>query len=170
MAQNSNKSIPRDQFLTISVNLLHKAFLDNRRTEAKNVFRDLAGGRTVHLTNVVMEDKSQVRFDVALDHSEYRGKLNFGGFRASLGLLVAQLSDALRAGTDIKVFSAQNNPDNVVFGLSAATDDEGDINVMVLGADSNATRGTIELRLQYLDPAQFAAQAPAHATATDSLS
>ena len=138
MAQNPNKSIPRDQFLTIAVNLLYKAFLENRRTEAKNVFRDMATGRTVHLTNVVMEDKSQVRFDVALDHSEYRGKLNFGAFRASLAMLVAQLSDALRAGKDIKVFSEQNNPDNVVFGLSAATEDEGEVNVMVLGADSNA--------------------------------
>ncbi|HAN68746.1 MAG TPA: hypothetical protein DD808_00835 [Halieaceae bacterium] len=161
MAQNPNKSIPRDQFLTIAVNLLYKAFLENRRTEAKNVFRDMATGRTVHLTNVVMEDKSQVRFDVALDHSEYRGKLNFGAFRASLAMLVAQLSDALRAGKDIKVFSEQNNPDNVVFGLSAATEDEGEVNVMVLGADSNAARGSIELRLQYLDPAQFAAEAQA---------
>ncbi len=161
MAQNPNKSIPRDQFLTIAVNLLYKAFLENRRTEAKNVFRDMSTGRTVHLTNVVMEDKSQVRFDVALDHSEYRGKLNFGAFRASLAMLVAQLSDALRAGKDIKVFSEQNNPDNVVFGLSAATEDEGEVNVMVLGADSNAARGSIELRLQYLDPAQFAAEAQA---------
>ncbi|HAN29919.1 MAG TPA: hypothetical protein DCP75_19810 [Haliea salexigens] len=161
MAQNPNKSIPRDQFLTIAVNLLYKAFLENRRTEAKNVFRDMATGRTVHLTNVVMEDKSQVRFDVALDHSEYRGKLNFGAFRASLAMLVAQLSDALRAGKDIKVFSEQNNPDNVVFGLSAATEDEGEVNVMVLGADSNTARGSIELRLQYLDPAQFAAEAQA---------
>ena len=161
MAQNPNKSIPRDQFLTIAVNLLYKAFLENRRTEAKNVFRDMATGRTVHLTNVVMEDKSQVRFDVALDHSEYRGKLNFGAFRASLAMLVAQLSDALRAGKDIKVFSEQNNPDNVVFGLSAATEDEGEVNVMVLGADSNAARGSIVLRLQYLDPALFAAEAQA---------
>ncbi|MBM68325.1 MAG: hypothetical protein CME43_02455 [Haliea sp.] len=164
MAQNPTKSIPRDQFLTIAVNLLYKAFLENRRTEAKNVFRDLATGRAVHLTNVVMEDKTQVRFDVALDHSEYRGKLNFGAFRSSLAMLVAQLSDALRAGKDIKVFSEQNNPDNVVFGLSAATEEEGEVNVMVLGADSNAARGSIELRLQYLDPAQFAQASPANAS------
>ena len=163
MAQNPTKSIPRDQFLTIAVNLLYKAFLENRRTEAKNVFRDLATGRSVHLTNVVMEDKSQVRFDVALDHSEFRGKLNFGAFRSSLAMLVAQLSDALRAGKDIKVFSEQNNPDNVVFGLSAATEEEGGVNVMVLGADSNAARGSIELRLQYLDPAQFAQESQANA-------
>jgi|TARA_R100000005_G_scaffold77213_1_gene44426 hypothetical protein len=163
MAQNPTKSIPRDQFLTIAVNLLYKAFLENRRTEAKNVFRDLATGRSVHLTNVVMEDKSQVRFDVALDHSEFRGKLNFGAFRSSLAMLVAQLSDALRAGKDIKVFSEQNNPDNVVFGLSAATEEEGEVNVMVLGADSNAARGSIELRLQYLDPAQFAQESQANA-------
>jgi hypothetical protein len=156
MAQNQSQTIPRDKFLTIAVNLLYKAFLENRRTEAKNVFRDMAAGRTVHLTNVQMEDRSQVRFDIALDHSEFRGKLNFGAFRASLVLLVAQLSDALRAGKDIKVFSDENNPDNVIFGLSAPTEEDGEVNVMVLGVDSSEARGTIELRLQYLDPAQFA--------------
>lgn len=161
MAQNQSQSIPRDKFLTIAVNLLYKAFLENRRTEAKNVFRDMAAGRSVHLTNVQMEDRSQVRFDVALDHTEFRGKLNFGAFRSSLAMLVAQLSDALRAGKDIKVFSEQNNPDNVVFGLTAATEDEGEVNVLVLGADSSATRGSIELRLQYLDPAQFAPESDA---------
>lgn len=161
MAQNQSQSIPRDKFLTIAVNLLYKAFLENRRTEAKNVFRDMAAGRSVHLTNVQMEDRSQVRFDVALDHTEFRGKLNFGAFRSSLAMLVAQLSDALRAGKDIKVFSEQNNPDNVVFGLTAATEDEGEVNVLVLGADSSTTRGSIELRLQYLDPAQFAPESDA---------
>lgn len=161
MAQNQTQTIPRDKFLTIAVNLLYKAFLENRRTEAKNVFRDMAAGRSVHLTNVQMEDRSQVRFDVALDHSEFRGKLNFGAFRASLVLLVAQLSEALRAGKDVRVFTDRNNPDNVIFGLSAPTDDDGEVNVMVLGVDSSETRGTIELRLQYLDPAQFAPESEA---------
>ncbi len=161
MAQNQTQTIPRDKFLTIAVNLLYKAFLENRRTEAKNVFRDMAAGRSVHLTNVQMEDRSHVRFDVALDHSEFRGKLNFGAFRASLVLLVAQLSEALRAGKDVRVFTDRNNPDNVIFGLSAPTDDDGEVNVMVLGVDSSETRGTIELRLQYLDPAQFAPESEA---------
>ncbi len=161
MAQKQSQTIPRDKFLTIAVNLLYKAFLENRRTESKNVFRDMAAGRSVHLTNVQMEDRSQVRFDVALDHTEFRGKLNFGAFRASLAMLVAQLSDALRAGKDIKVFTDQNNPDNVIFGLTAATEEDGEVNVMVLGVDSSETRGSIELRLQYLDPQQFAPESEA---------
>ncbi|MDO8861205.1 hypothetical protein Q6D67_05780 [Haliea sp. E1-2-M8] len=161
MAQNQSQTIPRDKFLTIAANLLYKAFLENKRTEAKNVFRDMAAGRSVHLTNVQMEDRSQVRFDISLDHTEFRGKLNFGAFRASLAMLVAQLSDALRADKDIKVFSSENNPDNVIFGLTAATEDEGEVNVLVLGVDSSETRGSIELRLQYLDPAQFAPESEA---------
>jgi hypothetical protein len=155
MAQNQSQTIPRDKFLTIAVNLLYKAFLEKRRTEAKNVFRDMVVGKSVHLTNVQMEDRSQVRFDIALDHSEFRGKLNFGAFRASLAVLIAQLSDALRAGRDIKVFSDQGNPDNIIFGLSAHTEVDGDVNIMMLGVDSSPTRGSVELRLQYLDPAQF---------------
>jgi len=155
MAQNQSHTIPRDQFLTIAVNLLYKAFLENRRTEAKNVFRDMAAGKVVHLTTVQMEDRAQVRFDIALDHTQFCGKLNFGAFRASLAVLVAQLSDALRAGKDIKVFSDQGNPDNIIFGLSAHTEVDGDVNIMVLGVDFSPARGSVELRLQYLDPAQF---------------
>ena len=159
MAQYQSQTVPREKFLVMSVNLLYKAFLESRRTEAKNVFRDMLAGKSVHLTNVQMEDKSQVRFEIALDYSEYRGKLNFGGFRASLVQLVAQLSDALREKRDIKVFTAEHNPDVMIFGVTAVTYEDGQPCVMVLGADSTPARGAIELRLQYLDPDQFAAAA-----------
>ncbi|PLW82768.1 hypothetical protein CWI75_09355 [Kineobactrum sediminis] len=158
MAQDQTQTIPRDKFLTMSVNLLYKAFLESRRTEAKNVFRDMLAGKSVHLTNVQMEDKSQVRFDIALDHSEYPGKLNFGGFRASLAMLISQLSEALRAEQDIKVFTAEENPDVIIFGVTGVTYEDDQASVLVLGADSSESRGAIELRLQYLDPAQFAPQ------------
>ena len=154
MSQGS-QTVSREKFLTMSVNLLYKAFLESRRTEAKQVFREMLAGKTVALTNVQMEDKSLVRFDVALDHDLYRGKLNFGSFRAGLALLVARLSDALREQRDITVFTAEHDPNVMIFGVTAVTWEEGEPSVMVLGADASSTRGTVELRLQYLDPEQF---------------
>lgn len=154
MAQGS-QTVSREKFLTMSVNLLYKAFLESRRTEAKQVFRDMLAGKSVPLTNVQMEDRSLVRFDVALDHSLYRGKLNFGSFRAGLALLVARLSDALREERDITVYSAEHDPNVMIFGVTAVTWEEGKPSVLVLGADSSGGRASVELRLQYLDPAQF---------------
>lgn len=154
MSQGS-QTISREKFLTMSVNLLYKAFLESRRTEAKQVFRDMLAGKSVPLTNVQMEDRSLVRFDVALDYTLYRGKLNFGSFRAGLALLVARLSDALREQRDITVFTAEHDPNTMIFGVTSVTWEDGEPSVLVLGADSSQGRGSVELRLQYLDPEQF---------------
>jgi hypothetical protein len=39
MADTQSQSIPRDQFLTMAINLLHRAFIEASRTEAKNLFK-----------------------------------------------------------------------------------------------------------------------------------
>lgn len=156
MSQGSH-TISREQFLTMSVNLLYKAFLQSRRTEAKQIFRDMLAGKAVPLTNVQMEDQSLVRFDVTLDHSLYRGKLNFGSFRAGLALLVARLSDALREQREITVFTSEHDPHVMIFGVTAVTweEDEDVPSVMVLGADTSSRQAVVALCLQYLDPEQF---------------
>ncbi|WP_193940533.1 hypothetical protein [Parahaliea mediterranea] len=155
MAREQTQSIPREKFLLMSVNLLHKAFLEANRTQAKNLYRDVAEGRTAALTNVQMEDKSLVRFDLALDHSEYRGKLNFGSFRDSLTVLIAQLSDALREGRNITVFTAENDPNVMIFGVTGVTYNEGEPSVLVLGADAGSGQPSVMLKLMYLDHSQF---------------
>ncbi|GAB3270608.1 hypothetical protein [Parahaliea aestuarii] len=167
MAREQTQTIPRDKFLTMSVNLLHKAFLEASRTQAKNLFRDVAEGRTAALTKVQMEDKSLVRFDLALDHSEYRGKLNFGSFRESLTALIAQLSDALRQERDITVFSAENDPNVMIFGATGVTYEKGEPSVLVLSADAGRGQPAVTLKLMYLDPRQFAATGAESGAAAD---
>ena len=73
MADYQTQSISREKFLVIAINLLHKSLVDAARTDAKNVFKELAEGKTYPLTNVRMENKSIVRFDVQLDDSEFVG-------------------------------------------------------------------------------------------------
>ena len=162
MAQAETKSIPQETFLTISANLLHRAFVEAARTDAKNLFKKLAEGSAVALTQVEMEDKSLVRFDLALDHSEFRGKLNYGGFRNSLGALIGNLSTALQKDEKISSFTAEHDANVMMFGATAVTVEEGQPNVMVLGADVSGGQANVVLRLMYIDPGQFAAKdAPA---------
>jgi hypothetical protein len=155
MAATQNQSISQEQFLTLSVNLLNKAFLEATRTKAKNLYREISEGALVPLTRVQMEDGSLVRFDLRLDQSEFRGRLNYGSFRASLTTLIANLVEALRNKKSIKVFHAEHERQVMIFGVTAPTVEEGRANVMVLGADISEGQPSVMLQLMYLDPEQF---------------
>lgn len=155
MAQTETQTIPREQFLTIAINLLHKAFIEAKRTEAKKLFRTVAEGKAIALTKVKMEDESVVRFDLSLDHSEYDGTLNFGAFRASLGTVLANLVKALQEEKPISTFSAEGNDDNMIFGITGVTVERDVPAVMVLSVQLNQREAAIMLRPMYLDYQQF---------------
>ena len=160
------QSISQEQFLTIAINLVNRALLELPRTEAKNLFRELSLGRVLALSEVPMEDGSLVRFDLALDHSEYVGRLNFGGSRGSVALLLSNVARALQEKQAIQVFSAEHNPELRMFGITAVTVDEDQPNVMVLGSDTSSPSARVQLTLQYLEPGQFAAAAHSGAERT----
>ncbi|NCF18671.1 MAG: hypothetical protein GWP63_10540 [Haliea sp.] len=160
MSQYQTQSIPQEKFLLMAVNLLHKAFVEAPRTDAKNIYREISEGKAVHLTTVRMEDGSTSRFNLKLDHSEYRGKLNYGAFRASLATLIGNVTQALKDEREINVFNAQEDPGTMMFGITAVTLEDDTPNVMVLGAELGGGAGQAMLSLMYLDPSQFVDQAP----------
>ena len=163
MAQLQTQSIPHEQFLLICINLLHRAFIESARTDAKNVYREISSGKAIHLTTVEMEDKSTSRFNLSLDQSEFRGKLNYGAFRASLSTLLSNITQALRNEKDIKLFDNGQADNCMIFGIMAVTVEEDQANVMVLGAEPGGPGGGTLMRLMYLEPGQFAAQQTADA-------
>ncbi|MEP6390557.1 MAG: hypothetical protein ABJ056_11600 [Halioglobus sp.] len=165
MAEYQTQSISREKFLIIAINLLHKSLVEASRTDAKNAFKVLSEGKALALSNVRMEDQSIVRFDVQLDGSEFVGNLNFGAFKTSLALLISNLSQALQAEKNIPAFTAQDGPEMLMFGVTAVTYEDSQPNVMVLGSDSGSEQASVKLKLMYLDPAQFADEGPAGASA-----
>jgi hypothetical protein len=158
MAQIPQQNIPTDKFLIIAVNLLHQQFVAAGRTQAKRVYRELEAGRILDMTRVKMEDESILQFSVGLDHSEFQGKLNFGGFKASLSTLLGNLARALQQKAEVTVFSVQGNSNSVLFGITGATVEDNRANVMVLGCDVGDEVGAVTLRLMYLNPDQFTRQ------------
>ncbi|RLQ23214.1 hypothetical protein DWB85_04415 [Seongchinamella sediminis] len=157
MSRIETQSMPREKFLTIAVNLLHRAFMEARRDDAKILYRELIEGRRAPLTRVQMEDKSTVRFDLSMDYSQYEGSLNFGAFRASLTALLGNLADAIKSGREITTFGAQGDPDNIIFGVTGVNVDRGIPSVLVLSTHSDPREAAIQLRLMYLDYQQFLA-------------
>lgn len=161
MPDSTTHSIPQDKFLTMAANLLYKTFLESSRTKAKNAYKEMLAGKVLPLTTVQMEDKSTVRFGVALDHSEYRGSLSFGAFRSSLGLLLSQLGETLRKKEEVRVFAAQHDANVMIFGVTAVTRETRettDPNIMVLGANMGGEKPSVLLNLMYLNHQQFAAE------------
>lgn len=155
MSRIETQSMSREQFLTIAVNLLHRAFMQENRTKAKRLFRDVAEGKRVALTNVQMEDKSTVRFDLSLDHSEYDGALNFAAFRNSLSTLLANLANAVQEKREISTFGAEGNDENMIFGVTGVTVERDVPSVIVLSAITAGRDAAVQLRLMYLDYQQF---------------
>lgn len=156
MSENTtSKSLPKDKFLTIAVNLLNNALLESSRTEAKSLFRDLEEGKTVPITTLEMEDKSRVRVDVALNHTLYRGRFNFGSFRTGLKLLLANCVEALKKPDEIKTFHSEQDVNSLMFGVMAVTVEDEKPSVLVMGAESGGGQPRIKLQLTYLDSLQF---------------
>ncbi|WP_439107490.1 hypothetical protein [Congregibacter sp.] len=156
MSENTQrKSLPTDKFLTVAVNLLHKALIEPSRTEAKSLYRDLEEQKVVALTNLRMEDGSMVRFDLSLNHEHYQGRLNFTSFRTGLTMLLAGIADAVKDPQSLRSYANETNEGSVMFGITALTSEDGKPSVMVLGADSGRGGPNVELQLMYLDPSQF---------------
>lgn len=155
MASSARHNIPRDKFLLIAINLLHRNFIEAGRTRAKRLFREIHEGRAAAITSVTMEDDSTVRFKLSLDHSEFGGHLNFSTFRAGLTNLLGNISRALQDKQEVRVFSMEHHPGSLLFGITGVTVEGDRTNVLALGADTQGRAGTVTLRLMYLDPRQF---------------
>ena len=155
MTTPSHRTIPTDKFLLIAMNLLHREFMTSTRTDAKQLFKEILAGRTADITKVQIEDKSTVQFRLALDQTEYQGRLNFGAFRASLTALLGNVSEALQEGKDVAVFNPEGQPQSMLFGITGLTMEDNTPRVLVLGADVGAGGPAVTLRLMYLDHQQF---------------
>jgi hypothetical protein len=160
----ATQALPQRQFLLVAANLIHRCLLAPSRAEAKQRFRSLESGQLLALPPIEMEDKTHARFGLAFDHSEFVGKLNFSAFRSSLEVLLANLVQQIKAEQDLKTFSAQEQGEAMIFGVTGVTVDGGQPNVMVLGSEPDARGDATILRLMYLDPEQFAPQAVTAAT------
>ncbi|MEE4658888.1 MAG: hypothetical protein V2J89_00365 [Halieaceae bacterium] len=154
MSTFQNFSLPPQRFLTVAGNILHRTLLDAQRAAAKRIFNDINEGRRVELVTVQMDDETELRFDLTLDSSEFRGdRLNFTFFRNSVQGLVAAMGLALKEEGDIPIFREQGGR-AMLFGVPGVTRDTGEVNVMMMSSDMRKP-GSVVLKLQYMDPSQF---------------
>jgi hypothetical protein len=157
MSTYQNFSMPPDRFLTVSGNVLHKALIEAQRADAKRVFREICDGKRVALLNVKMDDDTEVRFDLSMDHSQFRGdRLNFRDFRSSVTSLLGAIGKAIEDKATVPMFTEEGGG-TMLMGVPGLTDDTGQTNLMMLAADVRQA-GCVHLKLQYMEPGQVTGQ------------
>ena len=161
MAANE-RTLTDEQFATISANVIHQSLIEVSRTVGKRIFRELEAGKRIALTQLRMEDEGQVRLDVTLDYSEFRGALNFSLFRDSVLAMLSRLSDNLRdEEASLPVMrmmdeSGQATSERRLFGVPGVIAVDGVPNMLLMGATPSASEPVVLIELMYIDPEQFA--------------
>ena len=162
-----------EQFATISVNILHQALIEVSRTVGKRIFRELEAGTRVSLTQLRMQDESQVRLDLTLDHTEFRGALNFSLFRDSVLALISQISETLKneevSLPTLRMMdeSGQTTSERRLYGVPGVIAVEGVVNMLMMGATPSPSEPVVLIELMYINPEQFA-QSDASAASSSS--
>lgn len=172
MAANEH-TLTEEQLATISANILHQTLIEVSRTVGKRLFRELESGTRIAVTQLRMEDGSEVRMDLKLDCSEFRGALNFSLFRDSVLALLSRLSDTLRdEESALPVMrlmdeAGQSTSERRLFGVPGVIALDGVPNMLMMGATPSPSEPVILIELMYIDPEQFA-QSPEPETSSTS--
>ncbi len=144
-------------FLTVIHNNYKRLFLDSSDTDAEKEYRKLMDEQTVPIIEISAPDQGEVTCDLALDHSEFLGTLNFSRFRNALIAHLNQIADTIKSEEKLNVLTDQETGD-IVYYVPGIVKENGNVNVLVTGVEQR-TAGELTVRLMFLDPRQLAVQA-----------
>ena len=141
------------------------------RTVGKRLFRELESGTRIAVTKLRMEDESEVRMDLKLDCTEFRGALNFSLFRDSVLALLSRLSDTLRdEESALPVMrlmdEAGQSTSSETLRVPGVIALDGVPNMLMMGATPSPSEPVILIELMYIDPEQFAQSPETEAAST----
>ena len=97
--------------------------------------------------------KGDVACMLALDHSEYVGKLNFSAFREILAAHLHLIGEKLKNEENLNIFTNEETGD-LLFNIPGIIQRDDEINVLVTGTEQRRA-GELTIKLMFLDPANF---------------
>ena len=147
------EKISPERLLAIGVNILHRAFHDGTRADAKRRYQFIMERQPVHLLDMAMDSGGQVRVVLSLDRSELKGRLNFSLFRQVIAQLLVNYSEALNGERPLNTFSDAQSRRWVFLHPVLCNLPEG-LNALALAMDLSRV-GELRLELMFLDPQQF---------------
>ena len=116
------------------------------KKQARKRFKKLLESESQFVTEITLQDDSEVRVMLSLDYSEFRGKLFFKKFKKFLSQLVSIVAKAVEDPRDIPLRQEQQGR-RYMINIPAVLRIDDQVNVLILGMNlqNYSWRG----RLQY---------------------
>ena len=152
MTQQEVNLDPRQMIQALNENL-NQRFYAGSRDAAKQAYQELVDGKLIPLMRIEMEDATEVICELALDTSEYVGKLNFGRFRKGLAMMMLGIKNRLDKEQELNIMHSENG--EMLFNIPGVLQSDDGTNVIVCGLRQLAA-GRLTIRLMYINPDLYA--------------
>ncbi len=151
----NNASIELDlvELLSAIHSNINQRILMVSKPVAKNFFRELADGKSLPFMEINSPEMGDVSCELALDHTQFVGDLNFRLFRNALVSHMQRITTTLQEKQDLSVFTNEET-DDIIFYLPGIIEDGNTMNVLVTGIEQR-TAGHMTVRLMFLDPTKL---------------
>ncbi len=132
---------------------LTNVFFRAPKTEAKKVFTEISNGGQTPFLEISSANKGDVVGVLALDHSEYVGKLNFSAFRDIVGAHLQRIGEKLNNEENLNIFTNEQTGD-ILFNIPGILERDQVVNILVTGIEQRSA-GQLTVKMMFLDPANF---------------
>ncbi len=153
MSNTQAISLQPQQLLTLATQVLYKCFFEANREQSKQIYNEIEKGKQTTLFSMDMGQAGQMQGDLALDHSEFKGKLNYSQFRAALGGMINHISEKAKNKEETDTFTNQQTGE-LLFHAPGFVEEKGQLNVLLLSVVQPG-RGSMVFRLMFVDPDQY---------------
>ena len=154
--RNGEIELRPEQLLTAIVNQFNSHFFGEPRIDARNRYRHLKRGSEIDFLEMSATDEGIVQCKLALDYSEFVGRLNFQQFRDALASHMQRIEEKLKKEEPLKIFTNEKTG-HMIFHIPGVAESDGIVNILVTGFEQQQA-GQIVIRLMFLDPQQFLKQ------------
>jgi len=152
MASNEINISP-EQMLTAIHAQLSDHFFDATKTTAKQTYTQLINGERLPLLEISSPEHGQVIARLALDVSEFIGKLNYTTFRDALTSHLNRIGETLKNKEKLNIFTSEETG-AMLFNIPGLVQTDEQVNVLVTGVEQSKP-GEIVIKLMFLDPDNF---------------
>ena len=150
---NYEVEVQPQQMLAAVHQHLTNTFFRQEKTAAKRAYSDISSGGSIPFLEISAAEKGEITCSLALDHSEYVGKLNFSAFRDILAAHLQQIAAKLKNEEDLNIFTNQQTGD-LLFHIPGILQRDDTVNALVTSVEQREP-GELIVKLMFLDPANY---------------
>ena len=147
------------QLLNLSCNLLHNGFIQQPKHKAKQLLKDLKGGKRIKVGTLTVEQKVEFPLLLDLDYTEFRGGFNFPEFQLALKAMLQRISVQMQRKEDLNILTNQELGSALVHQPGVIRSADGQYNVMLLSFEMGKPK-EIGIRVLFVNPDQYDALKP----------